>query len=138
MKLNPQNQFAFGGILLMLSLWACDPGHQGELYVQNDTAVELHYIQSINDTLVDTVRIAPGAIQRIVEFGGLGAGKGIACCPCEMRGGILQPADSNFSILRDMADADHWQMDNPNRRMNDHKMITCVFRLTNADILIVD
>lgn len=124
--------------MVSLALWSCDPRHKGELYVQNDSEVELEFVISGMDTVPDTVRIAPGSKKRILEFGGLGAGQHVNCCPCELRDGELQPTDSAYTILPDVRDNDEWRLYNTNDNISDRDLIKCVLILTDSDMLYED
>jgi hypothetical protein len=84
----------------IMALFSCDPGHHGEISIENKTSLahrltfNKYFGLPKNDS---TLIIAPYSITKIVNFGSLGEGRAFDCCPCEFTKLVLQ-ADTAMLI----------------------------------------
>jgi hypothetical protein len=116
----------------------CDPRYQGVVYVQNDSDQELFFVDTLHSESSDTVFIPANSSIEVEQFEGLGAGRGIVCCPCEIPGRIIHPVDSGYAVTKSALHQVNWDMDNTNEKIQDRYHIKCTFILRNSDLLIVD
>ncbi len=118
---------------ILLSMYACDPGHHGIATIDNATTytLKLKYTQSGRDT---TIFINPNTILNLGQFGGIGTGNGFHCCPCEWNQIQLEAVDTGKHITKAITDEANWGLNNPNHRNFSNKNITCEFILTANDI----
>lgn len=118
-----------------LILSSCDPGHQGNAYLENRSAYELELKFSTYGQQRDTTILIPANTKvDLYKFGGLGAGNNFDCCPCEFKSITLGPTDPAKSLIKNITASENWSLSNPNERRFQNKNISCAFIVTASDI----
>jgi len=123
-------------LLIGLSiLSSCDPAHNGNSYINNQSTFELRLDFKSYSPLHDTtILIQPNTTLNFFKLGGLGAGKDYDCCPCDFETITLQPTDTSKSMIKNINDQNNWILTNPNKRKYSNKEIDCEFVVTQSDI----
>ena len=123
---------------LSVVLVGCDPRYEGVIYVQNATDQPLIFIDTLYSEYIDTILIPANSRIEVDQFGGLGAGTGITCCPCEIPGRFIHPVDSSYTVTKSFLHQVNWDLENRNTKIQHRDPIECTFVLRNSDLLIVD
>lgn len=120
--------------LLVLELMtSCDPGHFGKSIINNDTpyALELRYTTPLTDS---TIIIQPSGSIDFYQFGGLGPANYYTTCGCEFITLDLQPADTSKTLIKQITNAENWELINKNNGRYGNKEIQCIFNVLPTDI----
>lgn len=120
-------------ILGLFILSSCDPGHGGNIYINNRSSDQL-LLNYVANSDSGSLIIYPNTRVDIHKFGGLGEGNSIYCCPCLLLSVQLMPVDTSKQLTKSIDDSTNWIMINPNIKKFDSEHISCDFIVTSADI----
>jgi hypothetical protein len=127
------NYFFLTAFLITIVFNSCDPAHNGTSYIRNESSYAL-LLKFNNYDRDSTLLIQPHSLVDFYNLGGLGAGKGYNCCPCDFKTISLQPTDTTKRMIKNITDSDQWILTNPNRNRFQNKEIECEFSVTQSDI----
>ncbi len=117
---------------IILSLFSCDPGLNGNLRIVNQTDTVLTVVTRDwkgNDTTV----IEPGSNGVVSKLGGLGSNRDFDCCPCLLDS--IQVFRVNGPIRKDANNKDNWSVPNKSKlKKFGGEEVKCEFYVTPADL----
>ncbi len=118
----------------IISLIACDPGHHGTAFIDNQSSNELilRYETPYRDS---TLRIPANTKLAVLEFGGIGEGQSYPGAWMEFRSVVLSPTDSSLVLKKSITEPENWEMINENSRRHSYKPILCWFSLLPEDLV---
>lgn len=112
---------------------SCISGHHAESNVRNDSSTKLE-VTFEKDGESKTVTIPAHTTQTITTSTEKGAGKDFDCCLCELETVSIKSVDSTKTVIKSITSESNWNLDNPNKRKMDSKIIICEFVVGDSDV----